>query len=109
MALTISNLKRQLNIELSYDDDNAVLQQMLDVSVIAVNNFCNVNILTGYTDAVTGYTIDATDLPLPILQATIMLAAHFFLNRNMVSFGQGTEIPYTFQFLLSPYKNFILL
>jgi len=37
-----------------------------------------------------------------------MLAAHFYLNRNMVSFAQGAEVPYSYRFLLDPYRDFIV-
>jgi hypothetical protein len=93
MAININSLKRQLNIELTYTDDDAILQHLLDVTETSVENYCGYNALTGYTS-----------LPLPVIQATIMLAAHFYQNRNMVSFSQGYSIPFSFRFLLDPYK-----
>lgn len=99
MALSIKDLKRQLNIELQYLDEDAVLQRFLDIANVAVLTYCN--------DGLSGYT-GTTEQPLPVQQAVILLASHFYINRNMVSFQQGTEIPYSFRWLLDPYKNFII-
>lgn len=99
MNVNINQLKRQLNIELDYVDDDAILQHMLNVATLSVQTYLGSNALTGYTD---------NTIPVSIEQAVIMLAAHFYLNRNMVSFAQGTEVPYSFRFLLDPYKDFIV-
>ena len=97
MSISIKDMKRQLNIELSYTDDDATLQRYIDIATISVQTYCN--------DGLSGYT-GSTSIPLPVEQSIILLATHFYINRNMVSFGQGTEIPYSFRFLLDPYKNF---
>ena len=108
MDINITQLKRQLNIELDYTDDDFFLQNLLQSSISAVQTYLGVNALTGYTGfEVSGYT---SNVPLPpeIYQSIIMLAAHLYLNRNIVSFGVGTEIPYSFKFLLGPYKNYVI-
>ena len=99
MELTIQDLKRQLNIELSFTDEDLLLQHMLDVSTSAVETYLGVHALTGYT---------GTTMPKEIIQAIVMLAAHFYINRNMVTFAQGIELPYSFKFLLSPYRYYIV-
>jgi hypothetical protein len=97
--ININQLKRQLNIELSYLDDDAILQHLIDVTEIAVSNYLGTDALSGYTN----------DIPKPVVQATLLLAGHFYMNRNMVSFANGVEIPYSFRFLLDPYKNWTII
>ena len=99
MNISITSLKRQLNIESTYTDDDAILQHYLDVAEERVKMYLGVNALTGYTD---------TTIPITIQQAVIMLAGHFYLNRNMVAFSTATEIPYSFKWLLDPYKDIII-
>lgn len=99
MNININQLKEQLNIEESYNDDNVILQHQLNVAKEAVERYLGTNALTGYT---------TTTIPISIEQATIMLAAHFYINRNMVAFAKGEEVPYSFKFLLDPYKDFII-
>lgn len=95
---TLNELKQQLNIELSYSDDDIILSGLTSMVSVAVNNYCN--------DGLTGYTTQ--NLPLPVKQAAIMLASHLYINRQLVSFAQGQEIPYSFKFLLDSYKNFVV-
>lgn len=95
MELTIDNLKKQLNIELEWLDDNILLQNYLDIATTAVSNYLD---------------LDAEDVAaLPenntINAAIILLAAHFYSNRNMVSMANASEMPYSFKFLLDFYKN----
>jgi hypothetical protein len=97
--VTIAQVKRQLNIEQDYTNDDMILQQVLDVSKSAVQTYLGTNSLTGYTE---------TTIPIEIIQAIIMLSGHFYLNRNMVAFAQGVEIPYSFKWLLDPYRNIII-
>ena len=99
MEIEINKLKRQLNIEIDYTNDDAILQQYIDVACIAVENYCGEASLSGYT---------TETIPLPIVQAGILFASHMYMNRNMVSFGSGVEIPYSFRFLLDPYKNYVV-
>ena len=99
ITVNINQLKRQLNIEEDFVDDDAILQHFLDVAEQSVNVYCGVTGLTEYTEL---------SIPISINQAVILLAAHFYLNRNMVSYSQGTEIPYGFRFLLDPYRDFIV-
>jgi len=95
----INQLKRQLNIEESYTGDDAILQHYLDVAEQSVELYCGTTGLTSYT---------GTTMPISITQAVIMLAGHFYLNRNLVSFAQGYEIPFTIKWLLDPYRDFIV-
>lgn len=97
--INIQQLKRQLNIEESYTSDDVILQQYLDVAEVAIQNYLGVNSLTGYT---------STTLPISVEQAVIMYGSHLYLNRNIISYSQGYEIPLTFRFLLDYYKDFVI-
>jgi hypothetical protein len=102
MDIHINQLKRQLNIEQDYNDDDAILQHFLDVAYSSSCEYLKYDAKT----SMSGFT--GNTLPTGFVQAVIMLAAHFYLNRNMVSFAQGTEVPYSYRFLLDPYRDFIV-
>lgn len=96
---TINELKRQLNIEASYDDENTYLEQLLNVSELAIANDCNGGI-SGYTQQ---------NLPITIKQAMLMLATHLYLNRQPVAFANAVEIPYSIKYLISSEKNLLIV
>ena len=92
----LTNLKLHLNIESGFTSDDTLLQSYLDISKESIETYI-------------GYSISGlTSTPLALSQSIILLASHFYLNRNMVSFAQGLELPYSFKFLLEPYKNIII-
>jgi uncharacterized phage protein (predicted DNA packaging) len=96
--MTISDLKRQLNIEADYNDDNTLLQSYLNVSEKAVINYLNL-----YTGSTSGYTMN--NAPIEIQQAMLLFAANLYQNRTIISYGNLVKIPYTFEFLLNDYRN----
>jgi hypothetical protein len=120
MFTQIQLLKRQLNIEANYTDEDSYLQTLLDVSEQAVINYCNAFVsgttgttlnLSGSTHNITmvGYTGKHTDVAMPVTQATYLIAANLYVNRSPVSFGQPYELPLNFRWLLDPYKFFYII
>jgi hypothetical protein len=99
--MNITQLKRQLNIEVDYVSDDIILQNYLDVAQEAV-----VKTLNLYTGSTSGYTGSTT--PVSIQQAILLLAAHLYVTRQIISFGQPYSIPRTFDFLLNPYRDFTI-
>ena len=97
--MNISQLKRQLKIEDDYLDDDIILQFYLDVAEPAAISF--LNYYTGSTSGITGST-----MPMPVQAAILILAAHLYINRTPVAYGQPYVIPYTLEWLLQPYKYF---
>ena len=51
-----------------------------------------------------GYGDQASQVPAPIRHAIKLMVAHLFENPELVSAGQLTVIPITFDYLLSPYR-----
>jgi len=91
--------KTHLNIESVFTEDDIYITSLLNVAEIAVSNYCN---------DVTFEDFTALTAPVTIVQAVYFLVANWYVNRQIVSFAQGVEIPYTFQFLLNPYKNYVV-
>ncbi len=94
---SLAEIKKQLNIESTYTDEDQYLQQILTVAELAIANDCNYG-LTGYT---------STTMPITIKQAMLMLAGHLYLNRTPVAFAQAVEIPYSIKYLISADRNLI--
>ncbi len=96
--ITLNELKTHLNID---------LQDIISVAELAVYNYLNGG-LSGETIEVviSGETFLA--IPKDIKHACLLIASTLYLNRTAVSFGQGFKLPYSFDFLLSPYRNFTI-
>lgn len=103
---SVAELKQHLNIELDRTEDDNYLLELIAVSEMAVSNYCNGGLQEAATIVIDGVTYTA--LPKAVKQACLFLAAHFYLNRTPIAFTSTSELPYTFTFLLAPYKNFVV-
>lgn len=90
---TLAELKKHLNIETTFTEDDTYLTTLIDVAEMSIADYCN------------GGLTDVDPIPVTVKQAALLLAAQLYTTRTVVSFAQGYEIPYSFKFLLNPYKN----
>lgn len=97
MIATIEQFKQNLNFEPDYTEEDNYLNMLLQVAEDAVFNYLDKK------------PIDFEVIPNPITFAVIILASQFYENRTPVAFAQAYKIPYSFEFLLSPYKDYIVL
>jgi len=95
--VTIEELKRNLNMECDYKEEDIYLKQIINVATEAVFNYLGKNI-----DDFKTY------IPETVRFSIIILATQYYENRSSIAFSGVNEIPYSFQFLLSPYKNIII-
>lgn len=97
MIATLNQLKNNLNIEIGYTDEDEYLTMLLQVAEEAVFNYINKTVE------------DFPIIPNPLVYAIICLSTQYYESRSSLSFGQPYKIPYSFEFLLSPYKDIIVL
>jgi uncharacterized phage protein (predicted DNA packaging) len=102
MLVTIKELKRNLNIEFDYLSDDILLQNFILTSEAITESYLNYS-LSGYTSS------GETATPIQIKQAIIMLASHFYINRNIVAFTSVSKMPYTYDFILNSIKEFTII
>lgn len=46
-------------------------------------------------------------LPASIIHAVLLLIGNLYNNREPVSYGTVVKVPYTLDYLLAPYKNYL--
>lgn len=93
---TLATLKAHLNIETAFTADDTYLTSLIDVVELMISEYC-----CGGLDEYTSVT-----MPVVVKHAALLLAAHLYTTRTMVSYAQGYEIPYSFKFLLNPYRTY---
>lgn len=97
--LNIDKIKRQCNIDRDFEDDDNILEAYGDAAEAIVAKDL------GYDNL---YDVEEEygQVPVPIYQAMMMLCAEWYANRETVSFSQGHPIPYSYDYLLSPYRKY---
>lgn len=102
METLLSELKEYLNIEPGNTDFDAMLRNMINVSMQAISLYCN----GGIEDYISKQSLtNMYEIP-TIKMAILQYSAHLFLNRTIVTMQQAFELPLTFKFLLNPYIKY---
>ena len=97
--LTLEMLKQQTNTDMWYEGDDEYLTLLGDCAEQAVENQLDksLDVITMERGGV---------LPAPILQAMLLSVAHWYMNRESVTYSNAAKLPMGYDFLVSPYKNF---
>lgn len=101
MYVTVEELKKQLNVD--YSDDDEYMSRLLDVAEAAVQNDIRrpLSELEDMAQDVWGRTI-----PAPLRHAILLIATNLYSNREPVAFATPQPVPYTLQYLLQPYIKY---
>lgn len=95
MYVTLAEAKKHLNVDFSDDDD--YIEDLISVGEASVEK----SIQCPITDYVTDGTLN------PMLgHAVKMIAANLYANREPVAFAVPQAIPYTLQYLITPFIKY---
>ena len=83
-----------------FDDDDDYLDHLLEAATVAIVT------ATNRTEEELREMGGGT-MPVPIIHAVMMLAAHWYNVRESVSMGQMHQVPDTMQALVKPYRRLV--
>lgn len=100
MYVNLQQLKKHLNIDSSFHDDDELLCDFCSTAEQCVERHID--------DKLEDIIIASgrTTLPPTLIQAILILAANFYANRESIAFSSHTELPYSLTYLLDLYKNY---
>lgn len=99
MFLNIEQIKKHLNIDAEYTDDDNYLSSLYNVAEKVVEKHTDIN-LEHIAD------VNGGELPSPLAQAMLLFIGEMYRNREINSFTSVNSIPYNFDYILSLYKNY---
>lgn len=99
MYVTLEQIKKHLQIEPEYRDDDLYILALADAAETAVERHID-DRLCVFAEKNGG------ELPSPLRSAILLLIGNLYMNREPVSFAQSAEVPLTYSYLLSLYKNY---
>jgi len=101
MYLTLDQAKRHLNLESEYIDDDDYIASLMQVAEATVELHINQKLIDVAAN-------NGEVLPLPLLQAMLLMVGNLYANREMISFATKTaEIPFNYRYLLDFYQNYL--
>jgi len=96
-CIEIQDLKKHLNID--YSDDDAYISDLIDVAQEAIATYLNRPL---------DEFIDSEGNLRPVLKHAVrLLVGNWYANREPVAYASATNVPYTLDYLLLPFKRFI--
>lgn len=106
MFLTVAEVKKHLNIDAGFTEDDDYIQSLIDVAEAVVQEHIDYN-LADLCDLDGNGEVDASTLPAPLIHAMKLFIGNMYANRESVAFTAPHEIPLSFNYLLSLYKNYV--
>lgn len=98
LYVSIPELKSQLNIVEEYTGEDMYLTGLLETSQMSIEFHIQQPLST--------FVNEEKSLNPMLKHAILILASHFYANREPVAYVQPRIIPYTFEYLLQPFKKY---
>ena len=99
MFLEIDRIKKHLNIDDYYKDDDNYLVYLYEVAEKVVEKHTDTSLKQIAEE-------NGGELPPPILHAMLLFIGDMYKSRESISFGSVTSIPFSYEYILSLYKNY---
>lgn len=91
--------KKHLNVEESFTEDDKYIIGLIEASETVVEkDVCEK--LDTLTQENKG------KLPAPLRQCILLMVGQFYANREPVAFAQSAEVPLSYRYLVSLYRNY---
>lgn len=98
MYIDLETIKKHLNIDTEFIEDDDYLMMLEGVAEISVEKHIDKK-LTQLDDG-------EGNLPSPLKQAMLLFIGNMYLSRESVTFGNAVEIPLSYNYLLDLYKDY---
>jgi hypothetical protein len=98
MYIDLNTIKKHLNIDTEFTEDDDYLMMLEGVAEISVEKHIDKSL----TELVDG----EGNLPSPLKQAMLLYIGNMYLSRESVTFGNAVEIPLSYNYLLDLYKDY---
>lgn len=98
MYIDLQTIKKHLNIDTEFTEDDDYLMMLEGVAEISVEKHIDKE-LTQLDDG-------EGNLPSPLKQAMLLFIGNMYLSRESVTFGNAVEIPLSYNYLLDLYKDY---
>lgn len=98
MYLYIKDIKKHLNIEQDFKDDDMYITSLAQVA----EEIVQADIDTDLSDL----EDSEGEIPSPLKQAMLLLIGNFYANRESVAYANMVKVPYSYQYLIDLYKNY---
>lgn len=98
MYINLSLAKKHMNIDEDFTDDDEYILHLIQASEDAVQY--HIDCPLSYYECCDG------ELESGLKHSILLLIGHYYNSREAVSFGNGVEVPLSYQYLLNKYIKY---
>ncbi len=98
MFLQLDLIKKHLNIDESFEDDDDYLIYLAHVAETTVEKHIDNNL--------SSLANDRGDIPSPLSHAMLLFIGDMYANRESISYSTPHEVPFSYDYLLTLYKKY---
>lgn len=92
-------VKRHLNIEEVFTEDDEYINELIDAAETVVSKDICIELKTLVDE-------ESKKIPAPLRQCILLMVGQFYENRDPVAFAQSSEVPLSYSYLVSLYRNY---
>lgn len=97
MYVTVAEIKKHLNIDASFTDDDNYIEHL----IIACENVVQTHLDRELSELV----VDG-ELVASLKHAIMLLTGTYYANRESVAFASSQPLPHAYEYLIALYKNY---
>lgn len=98
MYLTLDEIKKHLNLDSTFTDDDAYILSLADVAEVIVAKHIGRK-LKDLED-------EEGNIPSPLRHSMLIFIGNLYANRESVVFTSTSELPLSYRYLLELYENY---
>lgn len=99
MYLALDKIKKHLNIDADFKEDDSYLQSLSEVAESVVERHIGYK----FSDIVES---NDGQLPAPLQHAMLLFIGNMYANRESVTFGSASELPLSYNYILQLFENY---
>ncbi len=99
MYVTVSDVKKHLQIDPDFKDDDSYIIYLIQVAEDAVAQ---------HLDAPLADLLQNGILPKAVTHTILLMIGNLYANREPVSFTSASKVPYNLEYLLGLYKRYYI-
>lgn len=100
--VTLEIAKAHLRVD--HTEEDVLISSYIKAAIDAAESFCRRPLLPGTYQSDDG-EFEVEDVPESIKIAVLLLVGHYYANREAVTFGTPSKIPFGVESLLWPYRE----
>lgn len=102
MYLSVEQVKKHLNIESDFTEDDEYLEYLIDVATMVVEKHIDISLSALCSEDFRG----DSKLPSPLIHTMLFFIANLYSNRESIASYNNYELPLSYSYILDLFKNY---